>query len=96
MQREAMAEPINRVDFFLAMVLPRCWKGQWLSIDEIMELTHLHPSTIRWCIRQLKTGAEGNFIIRKRKRDPDYRGQWEFYIKRKPAQLRLPYEEKIA
>lgn len=83
----------NSVHVFLQAVIPLCWKGQWLSMDEIMQVTGLHPSVIRWCFRQLKTGEEGEFIVRKRKREPAYRGVWEFYVKRKPAQLRLPYVE---
>ena len=86
---------IPRVDYFLNAVLPLCWRGQWLTVEEMMELTKLHPSSIRWCLKQLKTGKEGNFIIRRRKRS-DFDQRLEFYIKRKPAQMRLPYEEKTA
>ena len=81
------------VNEFLAAILPVCWKGHWLNMDEMVQLTRYHPSSIRWCLRQLKTGEEGGFIIRKRKRQPTYQGIWEFYIKRKPAQMRLPFEE---
>jgi hypothetical protein len=80
------------VDVFLEKVLPICWRGQWLSMDEMVQITKYHPSSIRWCMRQLKTDAEGGFIIRKHLREPAYQGIWEFYIKRKPAQLRLPFE----
>lgn len=79
-----------RVEEFLDVILPLCWRGQWLTVDEMMELTKLHPSSIRWCLRQCKTGAEGGFIIRRRKRQPS--GKEEFYIKRKPSQMRLPFE----
>lgn len=81
---------LPRVEMLLDKVLPLCWKGQWLTVEEMMELTKLHPSSIRWCMRQCKTGPEGDFIIRRRRREPS--GKNEFYIKRKPAQLRLPYE----
>lgn len=81
----------ERVGELLIQILPLCWRGQWVSIDEMMELTKFHPSVIRWCFRQLSTGKEGDFIVRKRKREPQYRGVWEWYVKRKPAQQRLPF-----
>jgi len=81
-----------RLDDFLVIILPRCWKGQWLTVDEMTELTKLHPSSVRWCLRQLKTGMEGDFIVRKRRR-PLPADKQEFYIKRKPAQMRLQFEE---
>jgi hypothetical protein len=83
---------MDRIEFFLETILPICWKGQWLTIDEMMELTKLHPSVVRWCLRQCKTGEEGDFIIRKRRR-PQPGCELEIYIKRKPAQLRLPFYE---
>lgn len=83
----------ERVGDLLIQILPLCWKGHWVSIDEMMDLTKFHPSVIRWCLRQLKTGKEGNFIVRKRKRAPEYKGTWEWYVKRKPAQQRLPFAD---
>jgi len=82
-----------KVADFLDAVLPLCWRGQWLSMDEMMQLTKYHPSSIRWCLKQCKTGEEGEFVIRKRKRVPEYQGRWEWYIKRKPAQMRFPFRE---
>jgi hypothetical protein len=90
MENEKLPE---RVGDLLGLILPICWRGQWLTVDEMMELTRFHPATIRWCLRQLDTGKEGGFVVRKRKRQPEYKGQWEFYVKRKPAQLRFPFSE---
>jgi hypothetical protein len=81
-----------RVQAFLHIILPICWKGHWLSISEMTELTKLHPASIRWCIKQLRTGEEGGFQIRRRKRQPEYKGITEYYIKRKPAQMRFTFE----
>lgn len=81
------------VNVFLEKVLPLCWKGYWLSMDDFVELTKYHPSSVRWCLKQLQTGEEGGFVIRKRKRQPEYKGIWEWYIKRKPAQMRFPFQE---
>lgn len=61
-------------------------------MDEMVELTKFHPATIRWCIRQLHTDEEGGFVIRRRKRQPIYKNVTEYYVKRKPAQLRFNYE----
>jgi hypothetical protein len=85
-----------RVDQFLEVILPVCWKGRWLTVDEMTDLTKLHPSSVRWCLKQLSTGAEGDFIIRRRRRPAAINGPMEFYIKRKPAQMRLPYGEQTA
>jgi hypothetical protein len=93
MEAEKLPE---RVGDLLIKILPLCWTGQWLSIDEMTQLTKFHPATIRWCLKQLKTGDEGGFIVRKRKRQPEYKGQWEFYVKRKPAQMRLPLGDSAA
>lgn len=83
----------ERVAELLTIILPICWRGQWLTIDEMMQLSHLHPASIRWCLKQLKTGEEGEFIVRKRRRQPEYKGIWEFYVKRKPAQMRFPFTD---
>ena len=85
----------NALENFLAAILPVCWKGNWLSVDEMTELTQLHPSTIRWCMKQLKAGSNRNeraFLVRKRIRQPIYKGKHEYYIKRKPAQMRLKFD----
>jgi hypothetical protein len=82
---------LPRVAEFLSTVLPIFWKGTWLTVDEMTELTKLHPATIRWCIRQLQTGEEGEYVVRRRTRGMAVKIP-EFYIKRKPAQLRFEYE----
>jgi hypothetical protein len=84
---------LESLERFLEIVLPVCWKGQWLTVAEMGQLTGYEASMVRWCVKQLKTGKEGNFIVRRRVRPPDYRGQHEFYIKRKPAQQRLVFVE---
>jgi hypothetical protein len=76
---------------FLEKVLPVCWRGKWLSVDEMAMLTGSDMRSVRWCIRQLQTGKEGNFLVRKRKREPTH-DVTEIYIKRKPAQMRFKYE----
>ena len=81
----------NHLDELLVVILPVCWKGQWLTVDEMTQLSKLHPSSVRWCLRQLKTGEEGDFIIRKRRRAGSALNPMEIYIKRKPAQQRLPF-----
>lgn len=83
----------NGVEKFLGAILPICWKGNWITVDEMAELTQLHPSTIRWAMKQLRTGKEGDFIVRKRIRQPLYKGKHEYYIKRKPAQIRMRFDE---
>jgi len=82
----------DRVELLLEAILPLCWKGQWLTVEEMTELTKLHPATVRWCMRQLRTGKEGEFVIRKRRRAGAPLGPYEFYVKRKPAQMRIPFE----
>ena len=89
----------NGVEKFLSVILPICWRGKWLSVDEMSELTQLHPSTVRWCMKQLKlekNRRERAFIVRKRVRAPIYKGKHEYYIKRKPAQMRISFEETIS
>lgn len=86
-------EALPRVKDFLEAVLPICWQGFWLSTEEMVALTKFHPASIKWCIRQLSTGKEGNFIVRRRKRQPIYKGTMEYYIKRKPSQMRFNYDE---
>ena len=85
---------LPRVENFLLVVLPICWKGNWLTVDEMTELTHLHPSSVRWCIKKLTTGPEGEFIVRRRRRQMFLNPPMEFYIKRKPAQMRFAFEGK--
>jgi len=58
----------SRVEFFLKRILPLCWRGQWLTVEEMATLTQFDPRDIRRCMRQLKTGMEGNFTVRRRKR----------------------------
>lgn len=87
-----MNEEFPRVSLFLEKILPACWKGRWLSMDEMVEITKFHPATIRWCLRQLRTGEEGGFVVKRRKREPLYQGVAEFYVKRKPQQMRFEYE----
>lgn len=94
MNRQNETPQPPRVRDFLEAILPICWKGFWLSMEEMVVLTKLHPGSIRWCIRQLQTGEEGEFIVRRRKREPLYKGTMEYYIKRKPAQMRFNYDEK--
>jgi DNA-binding transcriptional regulator GbsR (MarR family) len=81
------------VGVFLEKVLPFSSRGQWLSIDEIAELTKSHPASIRWCMKQLKTGAEGNYLLKRRKRQGVRKEIFEFYLQRQPVQLRLPFQE---
>lgn len=88
-------EVLPRVSEFLEKILPICWTGKWLSMDEMVKLTKLHPASIRWCIRQLRTGEEGSFTVRQRKRAISPSGLTtvaEYYIKRKPSQMRFSYE----
>lgn len=84
------------LDDFLLCILPLCWKGRWLTVDEMAEVSKLCPANVRWCLRQLRTGPEGDFILRRRKREPAVLGKTEIYIKRKPAQLPFPFEPKPA
>lgn len=84
--------PENAVEKLLTAVLPLCWKGHWLTMDEIVEETKMHPGSIRWAMKQLRTGEEGDFLIRRRRRTMGPNTVPEFYIKRKPAQLRFEYD----
>lgn len=87
----------NALEKFLEIILPVCWKGNWLSVEEMTELTGLHPSTVRWCMKQLKAESsnrkERAYMVRRRMRQPIYKGKHEYYIKRKPAQMRMTFQE---
>jgi len=84
---------MTSVNVFLERVLPFSGRGQWLSIDEIAELTKSHPASIRWCMKQLRAGAEGNYLLKRRKRPGVRKEIFEFCVQRRPVQLRLPFQE---
>lgn len=66
--------------------------GKWLSLAEIELFTGYPQASISAQLRHLRKEAFGGHIVRKRRREPAYRGVWEYHVKARPIQLKLMFE----
>jgi hypothetical protein len=68
--------------------------NKWLTLAEIEQVTRYPQASISAQLRHLRKDAFGSYIVRKRRREPAYRGIWEYLVKKRPRQLNFVWQSE--
>lgn len=90
----------NQMERITGLMLVASEANKWLTLGEIE--THLKTmfpnvqfpqASISAQLRHLRKDAFGAYLVRKRRREPAYRGIWEYSVRKRPIQTKFNFGE---
>jgi DNA-binding transcriptional regulator GbsR (MarR family) len=82
----------KQMDRIREVMLMASAANKWMTLGEIEQVTRYPQASISAQLRHLRKESFGAYIVKKRRREPAYKGIWEYFVKKRPQQMNFSWE----